>query len=335
MALADGRIYFALADVSGKGMNAALLMAKTTSLLRCLAKHASGVSALLRQVNDELCEQATLGMFVTLIVGYLDPRTGRIELANAGHPPAMLHRPDGSFVELAAQAPPLGVLAAMDFPALEISLDGGGLYLYTDGISESALGTVGELGASGLKRLIAATSTVATELRLGALLRAWRAAGYQARDDVTLLLVEVPAVPADASQCLLALRFAADPGELKRVREQVQQTAGQLGWQTKFVDDVVMAVNEACMNIIEHAYQGDSSGEIELAIHNNENVIEVVLTDFAPPIDIEAIRARDLDELRPGGLGTHFMAALMDSCVYAHLVGSPGNVLRMTKRRPV
>lgn len=334
MTLADGRIYFALADVSGKGMNAALLMAKTTSLLRCLAKHASGASALLRQVNDEICENATRGMFVTLIAGFLDPRSGRIELANAGHPPALLQRTDGSFVELAAQAPPLGVVAAMDFPAVEISLDGGVLYLYTDGISESAVGAGHELGAPGLKRMIEAASPVAADLRLGALLRAWRAAGYQARDDVTLLLIELPAVQASASQCMLALRFAADPVELKGVRGQVQAAAQQLGWQGKFVDDVVMAVNEACMNIIEHAYAGDRSGEIELAIHNNENEIEVVLTDFAPPIDIEAIRARDLDELRPGGLGTHFMATLMDRCVYGHLVGSAGNVLRMIKRLP-
>lgn len=335
MPLADGRIYFALADVSGKGMNAALLMAKTTSLLRCLAKHAGGASALLRQVNNELCEKATLGMFVTLVAGYLDPRSGRIELANAGHQPALLRRADGSYMEFGAQAPPLGVLADLEFPAIEIALAGGVLYLYTDGISESVMGAAHELGVSGFKDLIEASHAVAADARLGALLGAWRAAGYDAHDDVTLLLVEIPPHQDNASPCLLALRFGAAPAALKRVRDQVQQSARLLGLPTTLVDDVVMAINEACMNVIEHAYQGDSAGEIELAIHNNENEIEVVLTDFAPPIDIEAIRARDLDELRPGGLGTHFMATLMDSCVYSHLVGSPGNVLRMTKRLPV
>ena len=335
MPLADGRIYFALADVSGKGMNAALLMAKTTSLLRCLAKSASGASVLLRQVNEEICEKATLGMFVTLVVGYLDPRCGRLELANAGHPPALLRRPDGSFVEFAAQAPPLGVLADIDFPAEEISLEGGVLYLYTDGISESAVGTTDELGALGLKRLIDAASAVAADARLGAIVTAWRAAGYHSHDDITLMVVEVPPRQAGAARCVPALRFAADAAELKRVREHVQQTGRQLGLQTKLVNDLVIAVNEACMNIIEHAYKRDGAGEIVLEIHNNENEIEIVLTDFAPAVDIDAIRARALDELRPGGLGTHFMAELMDRCVYAHLVGSPGNVLRMTKRLDV
>ena len=332
MALADGRIYFALADVSGKGLNAALLMAKTTSLLRCLAKSACDVSALLRQVNDEICEKATLGMFVTLVAGYLDPHSGRLQLANAGHHPALLRRADGRFVEFPAQAPPLGVLADMHFPAEQIDLQDGVLYLYTDGISESAQGTRAELGAPGLQRLIDTASAVAADERLGAIVAAWRAAGFQAHDDITLMLVEIPQAQAGPAACFPALRFGADAAELKRVREYVAHATRQFGLPTKLVNDLVIAVNEACMNVIEHAYKRDSSGEIVLEIHNNQGQIEIVLTDFAPPVDIDAIRARDLEELRPGGLGTHFMMELMDSCVYAHLADRAGNVLRMTKR---
>lgn len=328
--LADGRIYFSLADVSGKGMNAALLMAKTTSLLRCLAKRASGAGALLRQVNEEICEKASLGMFVTLIAGYLDPVRGRLELANGGHHPALLRRPDGSFVEFAAAAPPLGVLADIDFPAEEVELAGGALYLYTDGISESAVGNGPELGAGGLKDMIAAASAEPADTRLAAIVEAWRKAGYQTHDDITLMLVEVGTI--GATKCILELRFAADPGQLKRVREQVRQAGIRLGLGGKLVSDLIIAVNEACMNIIQHAYKGDHSGEIVLEINNNETEIEVVLTDFAAPVDIADIRPRELHELRPGGLGTHFMNEIMDECAYTHLEGRGGNVLRMTKR---
>ncbi len=332
MPLADGRIYFALADVSGKGLNAALLMAKTTSLLRCLAKTAHDVSVLLRQVNEELCEKATLGMFVTLVAGYLDPRNGQIELANAGHHPALLRLADGRFIDFPAQAPPLGVLTDMHFPAEQIELQDGVLYLYTDGISESTQGTQPELGAQGLQRLIHAASGEAADERLGAIVSAWRAAGFQTHDDITLMLVEMPRVEAGRGPAVSALRFAANAGELKRVREYVAQTTGQFGLPSKLVNDLVIAVNEACMNVIEHAYKGDSAGEIVLEIHHHRDHIEIVLTDFAPPVDIKTIRARKLEELRPGGLGTHFMAELMDSCVYAHTLDRPGNVLRMIKR---
>lgn len=116
------------------------------------------------------------------------------------------------------------------------------------------------------------------------------------------------------------------------VREQVQEVAGQLSCTKELVSDLIIAVNEACMNIMEHAYKGDRSGEIVLEINDNGGEIEVVLTDFADPIDFDDIKPRNLDELRPGGLGTYFIKEIMDECAYAHLKGSNGNVLRMTKR---
>ena len=131
---------------------------------------------------------------------------------------------------------------------------------------------------------------------------------------------------------LLELRFAADPKRLKMVREQVQQATSQLAMTKKHVSDLIIAVNEACMNIMEHAYKGDRSGEIILEINNNGDVIEVVLTDFAAPIDFDLIQPRDLDDLRPGGLGTFFIQETMDECAYDHLQDQGGNVLRMTKR---
>ena len=131
---------------------------------------------------------------------------------------------------------------------------------------------------------------------------------------------------------LLDLRFAAAATSLKMVREQVHDALSRIGVSRKFVSDFVIAINEACMNVIEHAYKGEPGGEIVLAMNNNETEIEVVLTDFAAPIDFAEIRPRALDDLRPGGLGTHFMNEIMDACAYTHLPDRCGNVLRMSKR---
>ena len=131
---------------------------------------------------------------------------------------------------------------------------------------------------------------------------------------------------------LLELRFAADPRRLKMVREQVQQAVSQLTCPKKLVSDLIIAVNEACMNIMEHAYKGDRSGEIVLEMNDNGGEIEVILTDFADPVDPATIEPRDLDELRPGGLGTYFIQEIMDACDYGRLEDARGNVLRMTKR---
>ena len=77
--LADGRIYFGLGDVSGKGMDAALLMSKTASLFRCLGKTIHEPNILLATINRELCETAIHGMFVTMVCGLLDPATGKCD----------------------------------------------------------------------------------------------------------------------------------------------------------------------------------------------------------------------------------------------------------------
>ena len=134
------------------------------------------------------------------------------------------------------------------------------------------------------------------------------------------------------SDRLLEMRFPADPKRLKMVRESVQQAAKKLSCAKKLKSDLIIAVNEACMNIMQHAYKGDRSGEIVLEINNNGDEIEVVLTDFAEPVNLESIQPRDIDDIQPGGLGTFFIQEIMDDCAYAHREGARGNILTMRKR---
>ncbi len=190
-AMDDGRIYFALADVSGKGMNAALLMAKTTSVLRCLAKSAPDAGTLLRWANDEICETSTMGMFVTIIAGFLNPTTRRVEIANGGHQPALIRRRDGGYDEIAAAAPPLGVLADIEFPVRDIALNGDAIYLYTDGLSESKNADGKELETAGLKQMIESAAATQAAGRLARIVEQWESTGHQTHDDITVMVVEL------------------------------------------------------------------------------------------------------------------------------------------------
>jgi sigma-B regulation protein RsbU (phosphoserine phosphatase) len=128
------------------------------------------------------------------------------------------------------------------------------------------------------------------------------------------------------------MHFLADPRYLRLVRDQVKGVAEEVGIAAKTGSEIVMAVNEACMNIMQHAYKGDVSGEIILEMHCSEEEVEVHLKDFAPPLDPSKVRPRDLDDIRPGGLGTFFMQEMMDDCRYASTEGHLGNHLRMRKR---
>lgn len=190
MQLPDGRIYFNLADVAGKGMNAALLMAKTSSLLHCLAKNVDDAGALLAAVNDEVFETTSHGMFVTIVSGFIDPVTERVSLANAGHQPALLHTPGGEFIEYPAGAPPLGILPQVEFPVVEFSLQGGSLYLFSDGVTESMTEAECQLDLEGLMVLIRSLSKHASSVRLDNIVAEIRRVEDRQRDDITMMLIE-------------------------------------------------------------------------------------------------------------------------------------------------
>jgi len=189
----DGCLVFTVGDVSGKGMNAALLMAKTASLFRCLAKRLDGPGALLAAIDAELAETNSVGMFVTMVAGWLDPATGRIVLANAGHDAPLLYH-GARFVQTAAGMPPLGILPelfAAGCPESVVDLAGGTLYLFTDGLTE-AEGAAGMLGLEGANRLLTRHGDRPAPDRLRAVIADVVAEDIVLNDDLTLLVVEAP-----------------------------------------------------------------------------------------------------------------------------------------------
>ena len=183
--LADGSLAFCLGDVSGKGMNAALLMAKTASLFRCLAKSIGHPGELLERLNDEICETATRGMFVTMAAGVYRPALGSVCLANAGHEPPLHQGRDGTFESLAAEAPPLGIVPGSGFPEAELALQGGCLYLCSDGLTEAGCEAGAALGSEGVQRLIQRFASKPLAERIEAI--AAQASELGLRDDLTLL----------------------------------------------------------------------------------------------------------------------------------------------------
>ncbi len=124
--------------------------------------------------------------------------------------------------------------------------------------------------------------------------------------------------------------FAAAPESLSTVRRHVAEAARQLGCGGDDAADVVLAVDEALQNIIRHGYQGEP-GEVGIRIEADGTRLIVTLTDSAPTVDPERVRPRDLDDLRPGGLGTRFMRDIMDEVAFLPPYSGTGNRLRMTK----
>ena len=117
-------------------MNAAMLMAKTISLFRCLGKAEHDPARLLSLLNDEIVETASHGMFVTMAAGLFDPSSGELTFANAGHQPPLYRNRQGGYRELEESSPPLGIMPGLDCVRQCVQLDGGRLYVFTDGVTE-------------------------------------------------------------------------------------------------------------------------------------------------------------------------------------------------------
>lgn len=330
--LPDGRLAFAIADVSGKGMNAAMLMSKTASLFRCLSKRLNGPGELLAAIDSELAETGSAGMFVTMVAGIYDPRSQRAVLANAGHEPPLLVR--GEAAELVAGGmPPLGIdptLFLSGCPESEVDLSGGTLYLFTDGLSEARDGEGVMLGAEGVLDLLGRHARLPAPERLAAVMDEIAPDGMALRDDLTMLVVE--ANPMSSAACVLDRQFPARPEHLCDIRHAVAHAAGLLGCSEEVAHDVVLAVDEACQNIIRHAYGEGGDGAIQVQVRRDDGKLVVRLIDFAAPVDCDRIAPRALDDLRPGGLGTHFIRAVMDEVAFLPPPPGAGNMLQMVKQ---
>jgi sigma-B regulation protein RsbU (phosphoserine phosphatase) len=133
----DGRIYFVIADVSGKGITAGLMMAGLQASFRIFSRNDPSPAALISQLNDALKDTLPQSKFVTLFLGRLDLATGMIEYANAGHTPPLWVRSDG-VEELGETDLVLGVVTRADFREHKLQLaPGDALVLFTDGVTEA------------------------------------------------------------------------------------------------------------------------------------------------------------------------------------------------------
>ncbi|MCH9011856.1 MAG: SpoIIE family protein phosphatase [Proteobacteria bacterium] len=189
-ALPDRRISFALGDVSGKGINAALLMAKAASLFRCLGKRSDDPATIMAIINREIHETSSRGMFVTMVAGTYDPSSGLVRFANAGHEPPLLRNRDRSYRTFPAEAPPLGIVPEMEYWTQEVNLNGGEFYVFSDGLMEYHYHDDEELGVQGLIQLIEGLSELPLGERLDALLSELDNEGWEVRDDLTVLAID-------------------------------------------------------------------------------------------------------------------------------------------------
>ena len=188
--LGDGKYGFGIADVSGKGIKSSLLMSKASSLYRCLSKTNFSAANLLIQLNNEICETISRGMFVTMLVGIYDSNKKELLLSSAGHEPPIIFSKDGSFSNYTEAGPPLGIMPKTKYMEHKIPFADSSMYIFTDGITEIKNPNGEMLGSEGFQNYIKKYQSTPNNERLKIIIDDIIRAGHIQKDDLTIVTVD-------------------------------------------------------------------------------------------------------------------------------------------------
>ena len=189
------RYTFVLADVSGKGMHAGILMAKTSALFRRLSKSKTSLKEMVSTINNELCETASRGMFVTAVFGIYYKKENKVEFINTGHEPVLVSNNIESFVDIESKAPPIGMFE-MTPDQLKVEVYNpqnkkAFLFIFTDGVTEGKLIDGKEMGREGLIDIIKANYLNSTQKIIDEVSKKLIFKNVTLHDDVTILGIEI------------------------------------------------------------------------------------------------------------------------------------------------
>ncbi len=335
--LSDTTVAFLAADVSGKGIPAAMFMMTAKTIIKDLAESGMAVNDIFTKANEKLCENNESGMFVTAWMGILNVETGVLHYANAGHNPPLLKRANGEFEYLRTRAG--FVLAGMEgvrYRVGELKLEPGDrMFLYTDGVPE-ATNAGNEL--YGEDRLIEFMNKNSNENAVS-LLPNLKAdidefVGTAPQfDDITMLMFDYK--PEKGDESMISKKFPAKTEALSDVLGYVEEMLQSYECPMKTQMAVCVAIEEVFVNVAHYAYRG-GEGDMTLGIgFDKENrTVTFRMADKGVPFD--PLKKPDPDitlsaeEREIGGLGIFITKKTMDTVEYTYENGE--NILTMIKK---
>jgi serine phosphatase RsbU (regulator of sigma subunit)/anti-sigma regulatory factor (Ser/Thr protein kinase) len=331
----DGRLGLVIGDVTDKGVPAALVMATTRSILRSTAHAAISPGKVLEQTNDLLHQDIPPNMFVTCLYAILDPASGHLEYANAGHD-LPYRRHNGTVSELRATGMPLGLMPGMTYEEKEITLTPGeNILFYSDGLVEAHNPKRRMFGFPHLMKLLEEIpgGTPVIDFLL-AELATFTGNDWEQEDDVTLVTLHregsdlhregtepAPALVSSENNhhwhTLAEFSIPSMPGNERQAMEQVAQAVRELHLPTRRLEQLKTAVAEATMNAMEHGnhYQADIPVVIQVQASATTLAVRISDQGEGPAVidpqmpDLEA----KLAELQtPRGWGLFLIKNLVD-----------------------
>jgi anti-sigma regulatory factor (Ser/Thr protein kinase) len=326
-------------DVTDKGVPAALVMATTRSVMRAAATRMESPGAVLERVNNIVFPDIPANMFVTCLYAVLDPVSGALVYANAGHDLPYCHAEDG-VVELRARGMPLGLMPDMRYEECETQLRPGDTVLfYSDGLVEAHDPQREMFGFPRLRDLLAhhrsEDAGEVVDFLLGQL-AAFTGPGWDQEDDITLVTLHRAGNPARLTafaremlqdegadtagsewETLVELSIPSEVGNERVAMRGVREALEPLGLPAKTLDNLGTAVAEATMNAMEHGNRYQADAPVRVRVELSSESVAVNITDAGnDPIDIDT-EVPDLEKKlasvqTPRGWGLFLIQNLVD-----------------------
>ena len=348
--LARGRVAFCQGDVAGKGITAALLMARAIALFRIMAKQNLDAAKMVSAINAELLDVSS-ERFITFVAGWFDCTSGEVEFVNCGHGPVLV-------VDETNAEPQIEVIESHTIPLgltkfksrLKVwrgNLTSAALYIATDGITE-AKDQEGVWGFEGFTEAALTHGGLPASRRVADIMRKFKKKALMTHDDATLLVLtaigrnlaspieskaESKTEPKNEMGApLLAWHhhctLQALPLSLPVSRAFIKGVLGDLGWQKREID-IQLVIGEALQNIIRYGFDGgDEKGVIHLSFSKEDARLLCIIEDSGHPANQERWQ-QEAEKRRPieGGYGLRIINALASS--YAVTTNKNGNHTRL------
>ncbi len=332
--LDENNIAFLIADVSGKGIPAALFMMTAKTTIRDLAERGLGVDEILTQANNKLCKGNDAGMFVTAFIAIMNLKTGVIRYSNAGHNPPLVLRKNGTFEYVKVKAGlVLAGMEGMKYRVNEAVLEPGErILLYTDGVTEATNQDEKLYGEDRLYNFVNSHKDQNAKELVQSLKQDIDDFVGEAPqfDDITMLMFDY-----FGNTPVKVREFPAKLEELGKVQKFFDEELEKAGCDAKKQLSISIAIEEVFANIAQYAYpNGEGSVTAEFSFDPAENIAKFRFRDKGMPFDplkkMDPDITLNADERKVGGLGIFIVKKTMDSLDYRYVKGV--NILTMTKK---
>lgn len=330
----DQHLGLVIADVSGKGVPASLFMGMTKILVKNMLFQNKNLELAAASVNDMLCNDNPIGLFVTAWIGVLDLNNGELTFVNAGHNPPLLYQNKKLTFLKDKSGIAFGTVVKRMYKQYKIKLSKGDrLFLYTDGVTEATNVKDKLYGEDRLVKFLSNKLSCSDDEVVNSLLEDLNKfqEGREQFDDITMLSMTFNSYLEKKN---VRKEFVATVENFAAVSEFIETTLEGFDISLKYINQINIAVEEIFTNIAKYGFKGETNGKATVDITFVNGIVTITTYDNSPKFDTFAAKEPDItlaaEDRQIGGLGILMVRRLMDEVSYKYENGM--NVISLVKK---